>query len=259
MQTTNRALLLALMLAVAAPVGVLVLRALSTTWFFPALAPPHGSVATLAVLWHDSRLWHAGAVSLMLAVATGAGGAMAGLAAARAMSRASTTVRHIAVAAAFLPIIAPPIALGVGLQVVALRTLVAGTFGGVLVAHLVPATGYLTLYFLGVLSAYDWTVEDEARTLGATPHQVLARVALPLLRPRIVEAALLGALVSWAQVALTLVVGGGAVRTLPVELLAFVRSGDDRLAAAAAIALVLPSALAISVLSAGARRSGAVA
>lgn len=258
MRPADRAALAVLFVAVAAPVAVLALRALSATWFFPDILPAAGSTGTLGALWSDARLWRAGAVSLALAAATGAGGAALALAAGRVVARGPRSVQTAAGAAAFLPVIAPPIALGVGLQVLALRTWVAGTFWGVLFAHLVPATGYLTLYFLGVLSAYDWSLEDEARTLGASPRQVLTRVAWPVLRPRIVEAVLLGALISWAQLALTLVIGGGAVRTLPVELLAFVRSGDDRLAATAALALTVPPALAVSVLARGARRTGAI-
>jgi len=255
----DRAVLSILFVVVAAPVAVLALRALSATWFYPEILPPAGSMTTLVALASDARLWRAGAVSAVLAAATGVGAATIALAAGRVIARAPKAVRTAAGAAALLPVIAPPIALGVGLQVVALRAYVSGTFWGVLFAHLVPATGYLTLYFLGVLSAYDWSLEDEARTLGAAPHQVLARVALPVLRPRLVEAVVLGALISWAQLALTLVVGAGAVRTLPVELLALVRSGDDRLAAAAALALTVPPALAVSLLARGARRTGTVA
>ena len=117
--------------------------------------------------------------------------------------------------------------------------------GGVFLAHLVPATGYVTLYFLGVLTAYDPGVEEAARTLGATPRQVLWRVTLPLLRARLGEGALLGALVSWGQLALSLVVGAGAVRTLPIELLSSLRAGDDRAGAAASLALAVIPALGL--------------
>jgi putative spermidine/putrescine transport system permease protein len=156
-------------------------------------------------------------------------------------------------------VIAPPIALGVGVQVLALRANLGGTLAGVLFAHLVPATGYLTLFLLGVLGAWDRGAEDEARSLGARPAQVLWRVTLPALRAPLAQAVALGALVSWGQLALTLLVGGGVVRTLPVEVLAFLRAGDDRLAAVAAILLTIPPALAFGMLQRGAQRTGAIA
>jgi putative spermidine/putrescine transport system permease protein len=134
---------------------------------------------------------------------------------------------------------------------------VGGTWNGVLVSHLVPATGYATLYFLGVLSAVEHSMEEEARTLGATRWQALWRVTIPVLRRRLADAFVLAALVSWGQLALTLLVGGGAVRTLPVELLSYVRAGDDRVGALAALLLTVPPLLALGLLQAGATRTGA--
>jgi putative spermidine/putrescine transport system permease protein len=82
-------------------------------------------------------------------------------------------------------------------------------------------------------------------------------VLVPLLRRRLGEALLLGGLVSWGQLAITLLVGGGLVRTLPVELLSIVQSGNDQIAALAALVLGLPPMLAVGVLAVGARRTGA--
>jgi ABC-type spermidine/putrescine transport system permease subunit II len=72
-----------------------------------------------------------------------------------------------------------------------------------------------------------------------------------------VEGLVLGGLVSWGQVALTLVVGGGLVRTLPVELLSILQSGNDRVAAIAALILSFPPIIGIGLLTLGARRTGA--
>ena len=81
------------------------------------------------------------------------------------------------------------------------------------------------------------------------------RVTLPQLRRPIGEALAIGFLVSWTQFALTLVVGAGAVRTLPLEVFAFVRAGDDRAAAVGALLLVVPSSLALASLRWAARRT----
>lgn len=240
------------------PVLLLAVRATGAAWRYPAIFPTQRGIDALFAGLTGPTMVQALGTSLLLAAMTGVLGTAFGFVAGRALVRATASVRRFATAAAFLPVVAPPIALGVGVQVLALRAGVGGGLTGVLLAHLVPAVGYLTLYFLGVLGAYDLSMEDEARTLGATPWQCFIRVTLPTLRPRLMEALLLGALVSWGQLALTLMVGGGAVRTLPVELLAFVRAGDDRLGAAAAIILTIPPALALSMLQLGARRTGAV-
>ncbi len=251
-------LLLLLALVTLGPVLLLVVRATGAAWRYPSLLPTDRDAASLFGALTGPTIVSAFVTSVLLAVITGCMATAFGFVAGRALVRASPSVRRLAAAAAFLPVVAPPIALGVGVQVLALRVNLGGGLTGVALAHLVPAAGYLTLYFLGVLGAYDLSVEDEARTLGATAWQCFARVTWPALLPRLREALLLGALVSWGQLALTLLVGGGAVRTLPVELLAFVRAGDDRLGAAAAIVLTIPPALALSLLQRGVRRTGAV-
>jgi len=242
-----------------APVLLLSLRAVASAWHYPEILPTQGEADTVLLALRSPALWGALGRSLALAAATGVIGTAFGFVAGRALVGAPRGVRQVATAAAFLPVVAPPIALGVGIQVLAIRAGVGGSVTGVLLAHVVPAAGYLTLYFLGVLSAYDLSMEEGARTLGASGRQTFMRITVPALKARWLEALTLGALVSWGQLALTLLVGGGAVETLPVALLSFVRAGDDRLAAAAAIVLSLPPALAFGVIQRGARQTGASA
>ena len=240
------------------PVLVLVLRAAAPSWNFPMLLPsavPGVSGATARGLL-SPRLLSSGTMSLTLAIATGLAAAAIGFTIARGVLRTPHAVRRVASMLMFFPVIAPPVALGVGLQVLLLRAGLASTVTGVWLSHLIPAVGYVTLYFLGVLSVDDTSRDEAARTLGATVWETWWRVTVPALRRRLVEAAVLGGLVSWGQLALTLLVGGGVVRTMPVELLAIIRSGDDHLASVAAILLTIPPLIALSVLKGGAERTG---
>ena len=253
----SRLLLALLVLVSLAPAGLLALRALSAAWRYPSLLPARAESDTIGLASGAPEIQAAFVLSITLAIVTGCIGTAFGFVAARTLIRAPARVRHFAAGAAFLPVIAPPIALGVGIQVLTIRMGLGGSVGGVVLAHLVPAAGYLTLFFLGVLSAYDVSMEEQARSLGATRWQTFLRVTAPALRARWLEAMVLGALVSWGQLALTLLIGGGAVRTLPIALLSFVRAGDDRLAAAAAIMLTVPPALAFGLMQRGARQTGA--
>ena len=180
---------------------------------------------------------------MVLAVATGLAGAAVGWPIGRALADLEGWARHAGAAAAFLPVAAPPVALATGLHLFALTLGVGGTLAGVLLSHLVPAAGYAALYFLGIFTVFDHRIEDEARTLGASPRAVLWRVTLPMLRRQLSEAFVLGFLVSWAQVATTLVIGGGRVRTLPLEVFSYLQSGQDRHAAAGALLLMIPALL----------------
>jgi putative spermidine/putrescine transport system permease protein len=240
-----------------APIGQLLLRTLTPSWRYPQLLPDTTGAWTALSTTASARLAPAVATSLWLALMTGAAATGIGFLVARATGRAGGSVRRLTMAAALLAVIAPPLALGAGPQVAMLTVGLSGTLTGVFLAHLVSATGYLTLFAAGVLSSLDTAVEDEARTLGASRWQVWSRIMIPLLKRRLWEGLVLGGLVSWGQLAITLIVGGGLVRTLPIELLSIVRSGNDQLGAFAALALSVPPLLALGLLAAAARRTGA--
>ncbi len=237
------------------PLVTLMLRALGASWNYPDILPvavsDHANRALV-----PPRVWESGLTSVTLALATGLASAAIGVVIARALLRATRATRRVATLLMFFPVIAPPVALGVGLQVVLLRASVGASWIGVWLAHVIPAVGYVTLYFLGALSGDDASRDEAARTLGATAWQTWWRVTFQGLRRRLGEAVVLGGLVSWGQLALTLLVGGGVVRTMPVEILAIIRSGDDHLAAIAALMLTAPPLLALSVLRGGAERTG---
>lgn len=242
------------------PLAVLILVSSAGGWRFPSLrgyAP--GLDSWGALLTDGPRLLDALFESLGLGLLTGILAAVAGLPLGRALSDLRGWARALGAGSAFLPVAAPPLALGVGLQYMFLRFGLGGTFLGVLLAHLVPALGYTALYFLSVFSSFDREVEEEARRLGAGPWQTLLRVTLPLLRRPLAEAFILAFLVSWAQVPLTLLIGQGRVRTLTVEVLSWMGAGQDALAAAGSLCLALPPLLLMASVSLAIRRAEVVA
>lgn len=226
------------------PLAVLLLASVGRDWFAPALLPPMLSGESWAALLRtDSALGAAALTSVLLATAVGLLAASVGLAVAFALAGLPGTLRHAGAALAFLPVITPPIALATALQYALLRAGFGGTFVGVLVAHAIPASGYAAIYLLGIVRSLDPAMTDEARTLGATRTQAFLHVTLPTLRGPLLDAFALGWLVSWVQVPLTLLVGGGLVRSLTVDVFAFARSGQDRFAATGALLLIVPAVL----------------
>ena len=248
-QRSWRILLLAMLaLSSVGPMLLLLVWSVSGAWFFPALLPRTVTFAAWRSAVGDHTLIAALGTSTVLAVGTAILACIVAVPFGQQLARLSGWRRYVGAAAAFLPVAAPPLALGTGLQVAALAAGLGGTLPGVLLAHLVPAVGYLSLLFLGTFTLFDARPAEAARTLGASPWQVWWRVTLPQLRQPIAEAVAIGFLVSWSQFALTLVVGAGAVRTLPLEVYAFVQAGEDRVAAVGALLLVLPPVLALASL-----------
>lgn len=248
----------ALALFAVAPLLMLVVTSLARGWFFPSVAPPALDGSAWAELFRDASHRTALLNSVVLGVATAVVGTALALPLGRAAAVSTAAVRRTVALLAFTAVALPPVALGVGLQLTVLTLGLGGTVPGVFLAHLVPALGYLTLVFLGVFTRWDLRLEEAAATLGATASARWRYVLLPLLRRPIVEAMALGFLVSWAQVALTLLVGGGAVRTLPLDVLAMLQSGQDQRAAAGALALAIPALLVLGGARVAARSTQAV-
>jgi putative spermidine/putrescine transport system permease protein len=247
----------ALALSTLLPLVVLVLQSLATGWRWPAVLPDGFTAAGWRAA-SEGALGRAAVTSALLAAATATASVLVALPIGRSLATLRAPWRHVAAALVFLPVAAPPIALGAGLQVATLQLGLGGSAVGVWLAHCVPAVGYAALLFMGVFGARGRDDEEAARSLGASRAQVWWHVLLPSVRGVIVEALAIGFLISWAQVALTLLIGGGAVRALPIEVLALVRAGQDRDAAVGALLLVVPAMLALSALRFGARRTDAL-
>ncbi|MGI8510627.1 MAG: ABC transporter permease [Gemmatimonadaceae bacterium] len=261
--------LVALALSAVVPIGLLLLSSLSGRWFYPSLLPQSFSTAGWSALAQSGqRLGVALRGSVVLAVINGVVGCAVAFPLGRTIARLTRWARYVAAAAVFAPIAAPPIAFGIGVQYFFLSVGLGATALGVLLAHLVPTIGYLSLYFVGVFTVLETGAEDEARTLGATARQVLWLVTIPILRRQIVEAMAIGFLISWSQYALTLTVGAGAVHTLPLEVFAYMRDGQGSYAAAAALVMIVPPMLllfaaqyasgAVDIGRAEARRTGII-
>lgn len=242
------------------PIAALMLYALSTRWFFPQLLPAEWTLAPLLRQLGDPRTQAAVGTSLLTAGATTALALLLGLPAARVLGLRRFRGRSLVLLILFLPNVVPPLAIGMGLNVLFLRLGLAGSVAGVVLVHLVPVLPYAIFALLGVFARYDEGYELQARSLGASPTHVWLRVALPLLGPGLVVAALFAFLVSWSQYVLTLLIGGGRVITLPVLLFAAVSGGNPTSIAGLALLFAAPPVVAIALaaraLSAGAAEVG---
>jgi putative spermidine/putrescine transport system permease protein len=240
------------------PLLLLIATSLSRAWVYPAVSPSTFDQSAWRDLFGDSSRRTALVNSLILGVGTAVIATACALPLGRAASRGAPAVRRTVALLAFAAVALPPVALGIGLQLTVLTLGLGGSLFGVLLAHLVPAIGYVTLVFLSVFARWDRRLDESAATLGANTLTRWRLVILPALRRPILDALALGFLVSWAQVAITLLVGGGAVRTLPLDVLALLQAGQDQRAAAGALALAIPALLVLSATRVAARHSAVV-
>ena len=91
----------------------------------------------------------------------------------------------------------------------------------------------------------NWTLEDAATSMGATPIQVFFKITIPLARPGIMAGALLAFLYSFDEVALSSLLSTPRFITLPIRIMNYMELTFDPTLAAISTLLILASLVLI--------------
>lgn len=239
-----------LLVALVAPMVPILLWSFARGWFYPALLPTTWTLAPWATAFSPaSDLARALGLSLVISSATSVLAMLIGTPAGRALGGARFPGKSAVEALVLAPILVPGLAVAMGLHTLLIRIGLAGTLPGVVLVQLVPTVPYVILVSAAVFARLDPGYETQARLLGASPARAFVAVTLPMVAPGLATAAAFAFLVSWNQYALTLLVGGGRVVTLPLILGQSIAAGRTDLAAVAAVVTILPG-LVVMALSA---------
>ncbi len=235
-----------LLFAVLLPLLPLLVWAVSGQWRYPALFPQQLSLRGLKLLVDPKS-------DILLGLVTSAGVAVAvavlacliGYPAGRALGLYRFRGRRAVQFLLLAPVIVPGFAVTLGIQVFFVRYHLSDTILGVILVQLLPTVPYAAIILGAAFANFDPDYERQAGALGVGPLRVLLFVTVPLLRPAIAVAALLTFLISWSEYILTLLVGGGQVKTLPLLLFAAIGSSDTTAASALAVLVIAPPLLLV--------------
>ncbi|MCC5947143.1 MAG: ABC transporter permease subunit [Nitriliruptoraceae bacterium] len=240
-------LLIALLLV---PFTPLVLASVSQGYFFPQVIPETFSArAWRLVLDPAGGAWTALGATVRIALTVTALSLVIAIPAGRTLGTRTFRGKRAVELVLLAPVLVPTIAVAIGIHVVFIRLGLAGGTLGVVLVHLVPALPYVVLLSAGVFANAALGLEEQARSLGASPWRRFVHVTVPLVGPGLAVAGLFGFLVSWGQYALTLVIGGGQVVTLPILLFSTASGGDVAVTAATALFHGAPAVLLLVVTS----------
>lgn len=213
-------------------------------WFFPQFIPEQWTLQHWSqLLLPTSRVMAGLLQSLAIALITTILSLLVGIPAGRAIGVMQFPGKEALKLFLLTPIIVSPLATLMGIQFVLIRLGLNGTIAGVILMHLMPTIPYMTLVLASVFANFDIGYETQARSLGASPVQVLSQVTLPLIAPGVIVGALFAFLISWNEFLLTFFVGAGRVFTLPMVLFTLLQGGNNGLIAAVAITSVIPGLL----------------
>jgi len=194
--------------------------------------------------------WNSLALALCVAALTTLLGLVFALVATRSGLRQAHFLRPLTV----LPIITPPFVIGLAIILLfglsgAVTTFVADLMGtnptrwvyglpGVLIAQLLSFTPIAFLVLIGVVEGVSPSMEEASQTLRASRWETFRTVSLPLMRPGLANAFLLGFIESMADFGNPLVLGGN-YDVLSTEIFFAIVGAQNDQGKAAVLAIVL--------------------
>lgn len=136
------------------------------------------------------------------------------------------------------PLMVPMVVIGVGaLQILSLLHL-AGSFIGMVLAHVVITVPYMVRTMLASFAGFDRNLELAAMNLGANWLETFRRVTLPIVSPGLLAGTIFSFIVSFDDLTVALFVTGPKMVTLPIRIYAHIEYYTDPLVAAISSSIV---------------------
>lgn len=195
----------------------------------------------------NAALLSALANSLQIALGSALVATLLGTLAALALVRAGRFLgRGVFTTLVYVPLVLPEVVTGLAL----LLLFVAADFDrgklSVVIAHVTLTMSFVTLVVQARLVGFDWSLEDAARDLGASPLRAFLTVTLPLAAPAILAGFLLAFTLSLDDVVLASFTSGPGSTTLPMYVFGQARRGVGPEINAISTLLILAVALMLT-------------
>jgi putative spermidine/putrescine transport system permease protein len=230
------------------PILIIVLMSLSAGEILAF--PPQGiSLRWFAALFANEGFMRAFGTSLKIATIATVCSTLIGVAGALYVVRYSTRLRDGLHMMLMLPLMLPEILTAIAL----LFFLYASGIGtktmfGLAIGHVLVTLPYVFTNVASTLYNQDASLEQAARSLGASPVRAFMRVTLPLIKSGIITGALFAFVISFDLFNMSLLLKGIGMTTLPLQLFDYLSWDFDPTAAAVStMSIVLTLAVVIVI------------
>jgi len=213
------------------PLFTIALWVFTERWAWPSLIPQIFSLRSVEAVFRDraelaqlflSSIW----ISLVVAFFSVVIGTMA----ARALTCYDFFWKKLFSFVSLLPFLVPTTVFAMGIQVTFIKLGLSGTITGVIIVHLICSLPYAVTLLQDGTRAMGTRLEEQARVLGAGPWKAFMKVTLPNLLPVILSAFSMAYIVSFSQYFLTLMIGGGSVKTFSIVMVPYLSGGQRNFA-----------------------------
>ncbi|WP_454854117.1 ABC transporter permease [Rhizobium binxianense] len=222
------------------PVFIVVLAGLNSGDYLTF--PPQGlSLRWVRAFLSSPVFLQAYGISFVIAFISTLISTVLGTAAAIYLTRSQSRVSGLLRGFFLLPIVLPGVVLGLALYVFYVTSGIglARTMGGLLIGHVIVTCPFVIATVTAALVGFDRSLEEAARSLGASPFTAFRLVTLKIIGPAVSAGAIFAFIVSFGQFEVTLFLSTPNLQTLPIAMYVSMRYQFEPTAAAAGIFAIL--------------------
>lgn len=146
------------------------------------------------------------------------------------------------------PLMIPHIVLGVAFLRFFSTIGINGTFGGLVIGHVIVILPFALRLVLAAATGMDPAIERAAVSLGATRFAAFRRITLPLIFPGIVSGWLLAFITSFDELTMSVFIANPSTTTLPVRMFLQIQDTIDPMVAAVSALLIAGTLVLMLVL-----------
>lgn len=183
----------------------------------------------LSLRWWEAMFAHrqffdAFTNSLTIGLTVGVVSAVIGTMAALGLNLLPARRSNAAIALLCLPLMLPPLVLGVALLTFYVSAGFPLGLGTVILSHLLFTQPFVIMVVHARMATFDFRVVESARDMGASPMKAFFTVTLPIIQPTVIGAALIAVALSVDDFIITFfTIGSG--NTLPTLVWGMIRTG----------------------------------
>ena len=213
------------------PLFITIVWIFTERWPWPGLLPRVFSLRAVNEVWsRKEQLFRMLLSSVGISTVVGMLSIVVGMMTARALTCYEFTGKKLIHFLSILPFMVPATVFAMGVQITFIKLGLNNSVTGVIVAHLICSLPYALRLIIDGMEAVGTGYEEQARVLGAGAGTAFLKTTLPLLTPVMVSAMSMAYIVSFSQYFLTLLIGGGEVKTFTIVMVPYLQSGDRNIA-----------------------------
>ena len=231
------------------PMVILILWTFTSRWVWPDLLPTAYSLRAVKEVFSPyAKVFSTLFSSILLSLSVAALSAIVGTMTARALVLYNFVGKGLIDFLSISPNLVPSTVFAMGIHVIFIRMSLADTVLGVIIVHLIYTLPYSINIMRDLTKSIGVQMELQAYVLGASPLKSFIYITLPLLTPGIMASLSMAYITSFSQYFITLLIGGGNVKTFSLLMVPFIAKGDRSLGSAYALIFVISTLLVFVII-----------